>query len=187
MLPAQLHYLTTWNRFAVEWLGSTSFWACGIAAALLFGQVVDAPDRIPHWRLAWAMLRSAAPLDGPPDPAGGTPAGQRRLLAVVGLLRTGLLFGTALFLLLHAFDARYRGFALALYVLPMATMLSCWLTRQRLPADAVEERWLGLIILAATPFMLMPEWPDNHQALLLAAMVLPIGLYPLLARRPDGD
>ncbi len=176
LLVAQVDYLITWNRFLAEWLGSVAFWLTGLAAALLLPGFVTGDTPLPTVR---AALKSFV---GRGRAATGAP---ERRLALGGLLRAVLLFGTAVFLLLHAFDARYRGFALEFYVAPLAIMLGFWLGGHTLPRDALEERWLGIVILLATPFMLLPEIPHNHEAWLLAALVLPIGAYPLLARQNE--
>lgn len=164
LLPAQWAYLSDWNRYPAEWIASSLFWVASLLLTLLLPVLLSRATPVPSGREAWQSQGD-------------------KLARLAGLLRLILLFGTALFLLLHAFDPRYRGFAIPLYVLPFACFASLWIGGHRIGRAAREEKWLGLICILCVPFMLYPELPANQDALILAALTLPIGLYPLFAGR----
>lgn len=171
LIPTQWHYLSQWNRYLGEWAGSALFWVVGLLLALLTPTLISRSSTIPSIRQVKQSWRNQSP---------------DRLACLASCLRMALLFGMALFMVLHAFDARYRGFALPLYVLPFGVILSFWVAGHRIEADALEERWAGLVALICVPFMLSPELPSNTDAILLAAMVVPIALYALLPRRNNS-
>lgn len=172
LLPAQWAYLSDWNRYPAEWIASSAFWIITLLLALLLPALISRTTKIPGGHEAWRLMR-----------ANGVERHTDKLAQITGFLRLLVLFGTALFLLLHAFDARYRGFAIPLYILPFACIASLWIAGHQISQAAREERWLGLICILCLPFMLYPELPANQDALILAAITLPIGLYPLLAER----
>ncbi|MFK7966775.1 MAG: hypothetical protein AB8C46_22670 [Burkholderiaceae bacterium] len=172
LLPAQWAYLSDWNRYPAEWIASTVFWGATLLLALLIPAVLGRSTPIPTGLAAWRK------------PSSTTQASGADLIArLTGVLRLVVLFGAALFLLLHAFDARYRGFAIPLYLLPFGCILSLWVAGHRISMAGREERWLGLVCLICLPFMLAPEIPANQDAWLLAALMLPLALYPLFADR----
>lgn len=176
LLPAQWAYLNDWNRYPAEWLASSVFWIATLILALLLPTLLTRAAPIPVGREAWHRTQ-----------ANGVEQQADHLARLAGLLRLLVLFGTALFLLLHAFDARYRGFAIPLYLLPFASLVSLWIAGHQVSRAGREEKWLGLICILCAPFMLYPELPENQDALLLAAITLPVGLYPLFAGRSKNN
>lgn len=162
LLPLQWDYLQLWNRSALEWAGSGLFTLAGCLGLLTLTPLLVQADTLPGVA-AWSRLRGRQG-DRDSDP----------LFTFWVGLRATLLFGCALFVLLHVFDPRYRGYANVLYAPPAIVLLILWVAGPRVPADALHERVLGLVILAGLPLMLWPELPHNTQALgfsLLAAVI----------------
>ncbi len=176
LLPQQVHYLSTWNRYPAEWITSGLFAVAGLLMALLLPTLAGSGRSLAPARSAWRQWRARRQDEG----------GASLLLLAGSWLRLSLLAGVALFMLLHAFDARYRGFAVPLYLLPAAVMLTLWIAGQKFSQEAREERWLSLVAAVCLPFMLWHEWPENQQAITLGALVLPIAAYGLLARRNNN-
>ncbi len=177
LLPAQWNYLHDWNRYASEWVASSAFGLVSLALAALLPALIAYRITIPSAAAAWSHRATDQHAQSGPE----------RLARVAAYLRLALLFMVAAFIMLHAFDARYRGFAIALYVLPFGIVLALAATGLRLPATALQERWLGLVIVLGLPFMLWPELPSNPDAMMLAAMAAAIGLYALLPRRSSNN
>lgn len=162
LLPLQWRYLTDWNRDALEWAFSGAFVAAGLIAAILLTPILASARTLP----GLAGHRFSDPL-----------------VRLWSGLRAVLLFGAAFFILLHAFDARYRGYPLALYVLPALALLLPWFVGLRVPATAVVERLLGLVILLGLVPMARHELPDNTQALGLLSLAAVMGLAAILPAR----
>lgn len=158
LLPLQWQYLSIWSRDVLEWLFAGLYTLAGLLAALLLAPVLaDARRRDGVVLRLWSGLR--------------------------GLL----LFGCAYFVLLHLFDARYRGFAHALYLLPAVVLPIAWIGGVRVPAAAVDQRLMGLLVLLGLPLLLWSESLRNTQALafvVLAGLVGSAVLGP--DRRPPG-
>lgn len=176
LLPEQLSYLSAWNRYPTEWLSSGLFTLFSLLLALGLPTLLGSGRSLAPARQALAQWRGRQ----------NSHATTETIFLAGSWLRIALLAGTALFLVLHAFDARYRGFAIPLYVLPAGIMLALWIGGQTFSRDALEERWLSLVIIISLPFMVWSEWPENQQALTLAGLVLPIGVYGLLGRRSNN-
>ena len=161
-MPLQWEYLRLWNRSLLEWVGGALFTFAGWSGLFLLTPLLARTGLLPgvgEWSVA---RRRAARATGEP------------LIGLWTWLRLGLLFGCALFVLLHVFDPRYRGYGIVLYLPPAVSLLTLWLAGLRVPADAPNERLLGLVILIGLPFVLWPELPFNTQALgfsLLAALM----------------
>lgn len=166
VMAIQWNYLTHWNRDAVEWVITLFFTA--VAVGLWFVSVEllgrPPPDRPAADADTDASAGAAAVLADPRriDPAG----------AFV-VLRALMLAGAAGFMLLLAFDHRYRGFPWPLYLLPTMGLLLAWLARpgQR-TGDAPEEGLFASLIALASIAVLVIERPSNHHALAFVALML---------------
>ena len=118
LMPLQWEYLRLWNRGAVEWVGGALFTFAGGAGLLLLTPLLARTEVLPGIG-EWSTFRRH------PVAAVHAP-----LITVWVWLRLGLLFGCALFVLLHVFDPRYRGYGVVLYLPPAAGLLAhrtkCW-------------------------------------------------------------
>lgn len=164
-------YMEVWNRFAIEWLASGAYLAAAIAfAALATAVAARGPRPLPSAAAAWRALR-------------GEHAGERLRdpLVWLALLQIVLLFGAAALMVLHLFDARYRGFPASLWVIPTGALLLLRLAGVRSGAPEAEERLLSVIVLVGAAAMVVGERLTNHHALGFAVL---IGAFALLAGRP---
>jgi hypothetical protein len=165
LLPWQWHVLTTWNRFWPEWLASSTFTMLGnLALLMIVWQVGQRVDQAQH---------PASPLPG----------------RVIGLLVHALLFGAALFMILHAFDDRYRGFPLPLYLAPAVAFVLARLSGSWLPVQTSASRLLALVIAAGLPWLAWQAGHENLQALgflCLPAAMAALSLWPARASMPSS-
>jgi len=171
-LAEQWRYMTLWNRGPLEW-GTTApmtllaLAAC-ICAALWFARQHAAhPRPIPGMAMVvhdWVSKARAPGLD-----------------AWLGLLFALVLFGAAVTAVLHAFDARYRGFPWPLFGPAALAAGLLWCAGLRRDAQAVEERWLAAVVLGGAVLMVVREGPLNAQALGYAALLGVLG-GPAVAR-----
>ena len=183
VLAEQARYMTVWNRTLLEWLTTATatlivLAACVTTAALLARRL--AGDE---------AGRARATADGPPtdmsaaDAAVTLPAAAavmsgwlRRgrapsLAGWVALLQAAVLFAAALTVVLHAFDARYRGFDWPLFAPAAVAVWLLWGAGVRRARDAREERCLGWILAAGALAMVLAEGPANTQALGYAGLM----------------
>ena len=106
--------------------------------------------------------------------------GLLRLLAVGGALATSLGL---------VFDARYRDFPVAAFLVPAAgfALAALWSGRSNRPEAAAEEFWLGLLLALAGVAIAILEGLLNHQALSWGAicllLALPLAIDALRGRR----
>jgi len=165
MLAEQLRYMAVWNRGPLEW-GITSaatavaVLCCACSAWLLARRLDGAstPERLPATA---AVLRSWLRSGREPGLAGWT-----------GLLHGLVLFGAATTVVLHGFDARYRGFDWPLFAPPAVAALLLWGAGLRRDAEAIEERWLAAVLATGAVVMVASEGPSNLQALAYAGSML---------------
>ena len=180
VLTAQWQHMVVWNRYATEWA------ATGVYSLLALAFVVVGLHAIRD-RLAGglqapaaALPLSQASLDAATIPpfsevvadwrAGRRPgdASLRRL----SLLRFVFLFGAAAMSLLLVFDARYRGFPVMLYALPLMSLLLLMVARVRTSVFDVEEGVLATIILASALAFIPMERLSNLQALVFGLQMI---------------
>ena len=163
LLAEQARYMAVWNRTPLEWAatgaGTTVVFAACTAAALLLARRLagDGPIRLPA---AGDAMRGW--LDSGDEPA---------LAGWVSLLLAGTLFAAAVTVVLHGFDARYRGFDWPLFAPAAMATVALRAAGVRRAAGALEERGLAAILLAGAAVMIATEGPRNTQALAYAALM----------------
>ncbi len=96
-------------------------------------------------------------------------------LGLLRLLPVGAALATSLGLV---FDARYRDFPVAAFLVPAAgfALAALWSGRGSRAEGGAEERWLGLLLAFAGIAIAIREGPLNHQALSWAAICLLLAL-----------
>jgi hypothetical protein len=99
----------------------------------------------------------------------------------VSLLHAAVLFCAAVTVVLHGFDARYRGFPWPLFAPAAVAAALLWSAGAGAAraAGALEERWLALVLLAGAAVMAAKEGPANAQALAYAALMAALGALAL--------
>jgi hypothetical protein len=161
--------MAVWNRGPLEWaataLATSVCVACGALGARLFALRLAAAQPGP------AALPAAATTLRAWVRGGVAPS----LEGWVGVLQAAVLFCAALTVVLHGFDARYRGFDWALFAPPAVAAALLWGLGLRRGDDAVEERWLAAVLLAGAAVMAVAEGPANLQALGYAALMAVLG------------
>lgn len=164
---AQVTYMSTWNRDAIEW-GVTSFYSA-LALAL--------------WTLAaWRVVREPS-LESSSEHGSANSNGLLAARFLAGL-RLLILFGAAVLMALLVFDARYRGFPWPLYCLPGAAFLLLCTRPIRFWIDGLEERFLASLIVLFGLIVLALERPDNWHS--TAFVLLSIALAGLAVRGNFG-
>jgi exo-beta-1,3-glucanase (GH17 family) len=165
MLAEQLRYMAVWNRGPLEWgvtaaATAIAVLSCVCSAWLLARRLegTSVPDRLPSTA---AVLRSWVRSGREPGLAGWT-----------ALLHGLVLFGAAATVVLHGFDARYRGFDWPLFAPPAVAALLLWGAGLRRGPDAIEERWLAAVLAIGAVVMVVSEGTSNLQALGYAASML---------------
>ena len=88
------------------------------------------------------------------------------------MLRLVFLFGAAAMTVLLVFDARYRGFPVMLYALPLMSLLLLMVARVRTSVFDVEEGVLATIILASALAFIPMERLSNLQALVFGLQMI---------------
>jgi exo-beta-1,3-glucanase (GH17 family) len=167
MMAEQTHYLVVWNRWPAEWIAS------GAATLVAFAACVACA--------LWLARRLAGEPSAPLPPAAGTLRDWLRsgrhpgLDGWVSLLQGAVLFSAAVTVVLHGFDARYRGFDWPLFA-PAAVAAALLLAAGGVRAPgALEERWLAAVVLAGAAVMGWKEGPGNAQALGYVALMAVLG------------
>jgi glucan 1,3-beta-glucosidase len=170
LLPMQWQYLAVTNRGLSEWLLSSLVALAGnvLFIWLLVGSAVNSVGGLPKPANIGTSLRGFDRRGVPEPPAGANP--------VLGLLRLIVLIGLSYVCLGLAIDARYRGFPISLYVLPLATLTVLQLERRpgwHIGRHQMPEEWLLTLLcgLSALVFAIR-EGLNNQPALLLAGLVL---------------
>ena len=173
VLAAQWRYMLVWNRYVPEWV-ATGFYT---VLAVLFVVVAAAAVRARLAAVHPPAHPSMPPLSGATPPAaiipplrsvvvawrsGSAPATRLQWLS---LLRFAFLFGAAAMALLLVFDARYRGFPIPLYLLPLASLLLLLVAGFEASAIEVEEALLATIVLIGAVVFIGMEGLSNRQAL----------------------
>ncbi|HMN81106.1 MAG TPA: hypothetical protein PKA20_14395 [Burkholderiaceae bacterium] len=160
VMAIQWNYLTHWNRDAVEWAVTLFFTLAALGLWFVSVEWVGRPQ---------------------PDGSGANGGAAAVLAGLRGIDLTGafvvlralMLLGAAGFMLLLAFDSRYRGFPWPLYLLPTMGLLLVRLARPSPPAgDAHEEDLCASLIALASIAVLVIERPSNQHALAFVAMML---------------
>ena len=170
LLPLQWQYLSVTNRGLSEWLLSTLVVLAGnvLSVWLLLVSGLSAQGELPKPASLGTSLLGFDRRGLPKPPAGANP--------VLGLLRLIVLIGLSYVCLGLAIDARYRGFPISLYVLPLATLTVLQLEQRqgwRIVRQQMPEEWLLTLLcgLSAVIFAIR-EGLNNPPALLLAGLVL---------------
>jgi glucan 1,3-beta-glucosidase len=168
LLAEQLRYMVVWNRGPLEW-GATStatvavIGYCAASALLLSRRLAGTPpDGLP-WTLPGIAPVLRDWIRGGRDPS---------LAGWTAVLHGTVLFGAAVTIVLHGFDARYRGFDWPLFAPAALAALLLWLGGMRRGPEAVEERWLAGVTAVGALAMGVLEGPSNRQALGYAALML---------------
>jgi len=167
MLAEQWHYMVLWNRGPLEW----SITSAATVVAMVFALAASAllarriAGETPAMGLAPGLIVLQRWRRDERDPD---------LPGWVALLLLGVLASAALVAVLHAFDARYRGFPLPLFAAPVAALVLLRLAGVGLSRRAIEERWLAAVVALGAAWMLAKEGPANPQA--LAYVVLAFAL-----------
>ncbi|MCL4184139.1 MAG: hypothetical protein KJ011_11915 [Burkholderiaceae bacterium] len=172
---AQWRHAVAWQRDGYEWLVALA----GLLSSALFGWLAAA-------RLFPFALRAGV-ADGV-DTGPGTRAslpGIHALLSghagrphrmeaatLLGALRFAFLFAAAFSIVLLVFDARYRSFPWPFFAAPLGAALLLALQGERLPADAREERALGVVAALGAPLVLAFETLANREALVFLCGLL---------------
>ena len=84
-------------------------------------------------------------------------------------------------MVMHAFDARYRGYPTLLYLPAVLALVAARFSGNGNSRDALEERCLAVVIVLLVPLMLWPEMPANGQSVWFALAVVALALATLLA------
>ncbi len=161
-LAEQARYLVVWNRWPAEgarasprprW-GSRRAWPppCGSRAA----SAASRPHRCRPRRVARRLAAH-----------GRHPA----LDGWVSMLQAAVLFCAAATVVLHAFDARYRGFDWPLFAPAAVAAALAWIAGASRAPDALEERWLGAVLLAGAALMAVKEGPGERAGARYAALM----------------
>jgi exo-beta-1,3-glucanase (GH17 family) len=168
VLAEQWHYMQVWNRGTLEW-------SVTVTATLLATLFTVAATALLARRIAGGLAREPGSADPPQVtlPSAATVLrGWRRderepdLAGWVALLLAVVLFAAAVTVVLHGFDARYRGFPWPLFAAPVAVLALLRLAGVRAAArDAVEERWLAIVVATGAVVMAVAEGSANLQAL----------------------
>jgi glucan 1,3-beta-glucosidase len=127
-------------------------------APLLPSEAAIAATAIPPFSAVLASRRTGLPI-------GST-------LRWLSLLRIAFLFGGAVMALLLVFDARYRGFPMPLYALPLMSLLLLLVAGFRTSAFDVEEAVLATIILVCAISIIPLERLSNLQALMFSLQLI---------------
>jgi glucan 1,3-beta-glucosidase len=167
MLAEQLRYLVVWNRWPAEWTATGA--ATGVALAACVASALWLARRLAGEPIAALPAAATALRDG--LRSGRHPG----LDGWVSLLHAAVLLAAAVTVVLHGFDGRYRGFGWPLFAPPaLAAALMRLAGAARMP-DALEERWLAVVVLAGAAAMAIREGPSNAQALGYAALMAVLG------------
>ncbi len=186
LLPLQWHYIADTSRnFQEAILGGTTvivgnvlaLWLLLVAAGLKTRQQAAIPDAI--GQMLRDFNRHALP-----------PRAEQGHSRVLGLLRLALLVGLTYVCLGLALDARYRGFPLPLYVLPL-TIISAlalsesqaWRLRWR---QMPEEAGLTLLCGVCAVVWALREGPLNPASLTLSGLVVLFSLSQLISRNSQS-
>jgi exo-beta-1,3-glucanase (GH17 family) len=182
VLAEQARYMAVWNRTLLEWLATSTatlavLAACLATAALLARRfagdeagraqaATDGPTARQTAQASAALPAAAAVMSGWLR-SGRDPS----LSGWVALLQAAVLFAAALTVVLHAFDARYRGFDWPLFAPAAVAVVLLWGAGVRRARDAREERCLGWILAAGALAMMLAEGLANAQALGYAGLM----------------
>ncbi|MCC6609918.1 MAG: glycoside hydrolase family 17 [Burkholderiales bacterium] len=173
-LYAQFRYLAESSRTVLEWaIGGALTAGAAVAAVLLSGAVAQLVDASAESRKGARRLvpplrpaaEAIAPRAGAPRAAGSW----------LGLLRFAFLFAAAGQCLMLVFDARYRGFPVALYAIPAAGFALLGALSEAHRRTGVEERLLAGLLVVAAPLIAAQETLANSQAIAWCATCLLFG------------
>jgi glucan 1,3-beta-glucosidase len=204
-LAEQVRYMVVWNRTWLEWTATgtataIAVAACVAAALLLARRLSERGGAVVAAVVPGATTVKAAPRAAPGEALPGasafdSPAATGTVLpgaadTMDGWLRSGrdpplagwtsllqaaVLFCAATTVVLHGFDARYRGFPWPLFAPAAVAAALLWAAGVRRVRQAVEERWLAAIVLAGAAAMVVKEGPANSQAIGYAALMAVLG------------
>jgi len=146
-----------------DWLVGAGVLACGAVTAAAALAAWLAGDRAAAYAAASTRETLAALAAAP-----GSVLTRRR--AALGLARLAPLFGAAATTFCLMVDARYRGFPVSLYLLPLAAGIAlAWIASDR-ERPASEDWLLALVLAAGSIAVAASEGPENVQSLAWAAL-----------------
>jgi glucan 1,3-beta-glucosidase len=172
VLAAQWQYMVLWNRYATEWLATGAYTALALAFAAVAVQAIHhrfTSGQLPAVATPQSHATVAQEAVVPPFSAvladWRAGRGTRSALQWLGVLRLVFLFGAAAMALLLVFDARYRGFPIPLYALPLMSLLLLLAAGFKASVIDVEEAVLATVVLACAIAFIYMERLSNLQAL----------------------
>lgn len=146
-----------------DWLVGAGVLACGAVTAAAALAAWLAGDRAAAYAAASTRETLAALAAAP-----GSVLTRRS--AALGLARLAPLFGAAATTFCLMVDARYRGFPVSLYALPLAAGIAlAWIAADR-ERPAAEDWLLALVLAAGSIAVAASEGPENVQSLAWAAL-----------------
>jgi glucan 1,3-beta-glucosidase len=172
--------MVVWNRYLTEWAATGAY---AVLAAVFAAVAVQASRR----RLLPGLQSPAVPLSAPRASLAATaiPPFSTALAAVrrhglqsaaplqwLSLLRIVFLFGGAAMGLLLIFDARYRGFPMPLYALPVMSLLLLMAAGFRTSVFEREEAVLATIMLVCALAIIPLERLSNLQAMMFSLQLI---------------
>ena len=173
VLAAQWQHMLVWNRYFSEWAATAVYTVLALAfvafalraiRARLGGGLQSTAAALPLQEASF----SAATIPPFREVLAGWRTGQGRgepSLRWLSLLRIVFLFGAAAMSLLLVFDARYRGFPVMLYALPLMSLVLLLAAGFRTSVFDVEEGVLATIVLVCALAFIPMERVSNLQAL----------------------
>lgn len=158
LLPAQITYMAQWNRNPSEWMAGSAIVVSG-------------------WLLIALLPRL---LPGQPLPGIAGLHRQSDLLRTLwAVARLVIVFGATFMMVMHAFDARYRGYPTLLYLPATVALFAACLAGNGISRGAIEEKCLAGLSVLLVPIMLWPEVPANSQSVWFAVTVVSLAFATL--------
>lgn len=179
VLAEQWRYMVVWNRYATEWAATGIYAVLALAFAVVALQAIRSRLALGLQSPAAALALREAPLASRSIPAFRSVLSARRAgrpldssQQWLSLLRIAFLFGGAAMATLLVFDARYRGFPMPLYALPLMSLLLLLVAGFRTSVFDLEEAVLATIILVGALVLIPLERLSNVQALLFGLQMI---------------
>ncbi|MBA3478557.1 MAG: hypothetical protein H0T52_09200 [Lautropia sp.] len=179
VIAAQWQYMVVWNRYWTEWTATGAYALAAVAFVLAALQAIRSRLRPGLQTATLPFPPSKAPFAARAVPSARAVLAARRSggrvegsLQWLSLLRLAFLFGGAAMALLLVFDARYRGFPVPLYALPLMSLLLLLLAGFETSIFDVEEAVLATLILACALVFIAMERLSNLQALVFGLQMI---------------
>lgn len=172
VLVAQWQYMVLWNRYPTEWLATGAYTVFAVGFAVVAARAIrdrlapglQSPVAPLPWRAA-ALQASVIPPFSAVLAEWRSGARPRSCLQWLSVMRIVFLFGAAAMTVLLVFDARYRGFPVPLYALPLMSLLLLLVAGFKASVFDVEEALLATIVLVGAVVFIPMERLSNLQAL----------------------